>query len=228
MIDFLIRPENMPGRAATAFFTTRQVPDNMNVLASYAGVRPQNIYLPIQKHTDIVQIVDADDSPYIADAVVTHRPGLMIGVQTADCVPILLCDPQRRVVAAVHAGWRSTAAEILKKTLTVFSEHYYSSPADIHIAIGPAICGRCYEVGPEVIDGVTRATGAGDYSFAQGGKYHIDLRAANRQQALTMGIPSDLIWITPDCTHCLPEKYYSYRYAKGVAGRQYSCIALRD
>lgn len=224
MHDFLIRPGNMPGKLVSAFFTTRQAPADVNALASYAGVK--HIYLPIQKHTDIVQIVNDDLSPRVADAVVAHRTGLMIGVQTADCVPILLCDPQCRVVAAVHAGWRSTAEGILKKTLAVFADHYYSKPSDVLIAIGPAICGSCYEVGPEVADGVSRATGAGNYLFVKGSKYHIDLRAANRQQALSFGVLNENIWIAPDCTHCLPEKYYSYRYAKGVAGRLYSCIAL--
>lgn len=228
MHEYLVVPERFRHLPVTAFFTTKQSSYDLRDLVVLAGVDEGAFYLPLQKHTDIVQIVETDLNPQIADAVITCRTGLLIGVQTADCVPLLVCDPKRRVVAAIHAGWRSTAAGILKKALAVFTDRFYSNPSDIFIAIGPAICDSCYEVGSEVIDGVTRATGPGDYFFERGSKYHLDLRAANRQQAMAMGVPAEHLWVTTDCTCCLPEKYYSYRYAKGVAGRLYSCIALKN
>ncbi len=228
MRDFLIRPANMSRYAVSAFFTTRDVPDDMKVLASYAGSGLQNIYLPMQKHTDAVQVVDTDLTPRIADAVVTNRAGLLIGVQTADCVPLLLFDAKRRIAGAVHAGWRSTASGILRKALTVICDRFYANPSDILVAIGPAICGSCYEVGPEVVDAVARGTGAGDYITERGGKYHIDLRLANRLQAYSSGVRAHNIWQTADCTCCRPEKYYSYRHAKGVTGRLHGMIVLRQ
>ncbi|HSW63748.1 MAG TPA: peptidoglycan editing factor PgeF [Dissulfurispiraceae bacterium] len=227
MHDFLIRPQNMPAHTVTAFFATRQVTDDMKVLASYVGIGPQNVYLPIQEHTDVVQIIDADLTPHIADAVVTHRTGLLIGVKTADCVPVLLYDEKRRVVGALHAGWRGSAQVILTKALAVLTDHFYSNPVDILVALGPAICSDCYEVGPEVIEGVVKATGPGDYFSKRGSKYHIDLRAANRLQALAFGIPAAKIWMTADCTCCQSEKYYSYRYARGSTGRLYSMIVQK-
>jgi len=81
-------------------------------------------------------------------------------------------------------------------------------------------------VGPEVIEGVARATGSGDYVAEKADKYYLDLPAANKYQAVAMGIPPGHIWISGDCTFCLPEKYYSYRYAKGTTGRQYGLISL--
>ncbi|KAF0177730.1 MAG: hypothetical protein FD164_2333 [Nitrospirae bacterium] len=228
MHDFVIRPPNMSEHKVAAFFATRQMPDDRKVLASYAGIGPQSVYLPIQKHTDIVQIIESDLTPHIADAVVTHRAGLLIGVKTADCVPVLLYDEKRRVVGAVHAGWRSSAQAILTKALAVFTDRFYSNPVDILIAFGPAICSDCYEVGSEVIEGVVKATGPGDYVSKRGSKYHIDLRAANRLQALVFGIPAAKIWMSAECTCCRPEKYYSYRYAKGTTGRLYSMIAQKQ
>jgi YfiH family protein len=228
MRDYLIHPENMPDRAVSAFFTTRLAPDDMHVLASYADVPLQTIYLPVQKHTDTVQVVAEDMTARIADAVVTKRRGLLIGVKTADCVPILLYDPRRRAAGAVHAGWRSTAEAILRKTLAVFIDHFYSNVEDILVSIGPAICGGCYEVGPEVVEAVLKGTGPGSYISERGSRHHIDLRAANLQQALSSGVPAENIWQSTDCTFCRPEKYYSYRYAKETTGRLYGMIALKD
>ncbi|NLI29646.1 MAG: peptidoglycan editing factor PgeF [Nitrospiraceae bacterium] len=228
MLNYLVVPESFQHFPVAGFFTTKQADHDLAVLARHAGVAEHSVYLPIQKHTDTVQIVETVLPPVVADAVLTHRTGLMIGVQTADCVPILVCDPLRRVAGAIHAGWRGTAAGILLKTIGHCSDHYSCNPSDLYLAIGPSICGDCYEVGSEVAEGVQQMTGRGDYLFERQGKPHVDLRRANRQQALAAGIPADNIWISPECTFCLPDKYHSYRYAKGFAGRQYSFIALRD
>lgn len=184
-----------------------------------------NVYLPVQKHTDKVIVLDHDLEPRVGDAVVTDRRDVLIGIQVADCVPVLLFDTVRKVVGAVHAGWRGTAEGILKKTVTIMMDRFCSSPSDLRIAIGPSIKKCCYCVGHEVIEAVNRTTGA-DYAAENGGKYYLDLPAANKYQAESMGIPSGNIWISGDCTFCLPEKYYSYRYAKGTAGRQYGFIGM--
>lgn len=228
MRDFLIHPENMPARAVSAFFTTRLAPDDMHELTSYADVPLQNIYLPIQKHTDTVQVIAEDMTARIADAVVTKRRGLLIGVKTADCVPILLYDQRRHAAGAVHAGWRSTADAILRKTLAMFVDRFYSNVKDVLVSIGPAICGGCYEVGPEVVEAVLKGSGPGSYISERGSRHHIDLRAANRLQALSSGVPAENIWQSPDCTFCQPEKYYSYRYVRGTTGRLYGMIAMKE
>lgn len=211
---------------AKAFFTTKVSGCDKDAVSKIAGIALDNIYLPIQKHTDKVLIVDYDLEPKIADAVITNRKDILIGVQVADCVPILLHDMQKNVVAAVHAGWRGTAAEILKKTIKAMTDRFYTIPSDIVIAIGPGIRWCCYGVGYEVIEAVTRVTGSGDYVIKRGEKYCLDLPTANKYQALDSGVKPEHIWMSDECTFCLPEKYYSYRYAKGTTGRQCGFIGI--
>lgn len=188
--------------------------------------------MPVQKHTDTVVVPEVDLRPIIADAVVTNKRGLLVGIQVADCVPILLCDPVRRVIGAVHAGWRGTAAGILKKTIHTFAERFSSDPRDILVAIGPSIKSCCYEVDPDVAHAVAEASSGRDHSpdlyiRKKGAKYHVDLPCANRQQAVSEGIKGANIWIAGDCTFCNPEKYCSYRYARGTTCRQGGFIGMK-
>jgi polyphenol oxidase len=220
-----IVPDILKEHAVEAFFTTKAfVDDNLHALLPQAAA----IYLPIQRHTGNVLVVEYDLEPKVADAVITGRQGLALGIRTADCVPVLLYDPVMRVAGAVHAGWRGTAQAILKRTIEVFSDRFSSFPGDIVVVIGPSIRACCYQVGPEVIDGVTAATGSGDYVRIEGDSYYIDLQTANRLQALSAGIGISNIDIIDECTHCMPDRYYSYRYSKGAVGRQYAFIALAE
>jgi len=211
---------------AKAFFTTKALHCDVHRLAEFLSVPSVNIYMPIQKHTDKVMVLDDDRRPQVADAVITGKSGVFIGVQVADCVPVLLFDKKQQVAGAVHAGWRGTAASILKKTIETMSERFFCSPQDIIMAIGPAIGGCCYEVGYEVIESVVRATGEGDYYRTNGGKYCIDLTSANRQQAVSSGVLPEQIWLADECTFCKPDKYYSYRFTKGQTGRQCGVIGI--
>jgi len=223
--NILVPPVFSSGKAR-AFFSTRALRCDVQGLAEFLAVPAVNIYMPIQKHTDKVMVLDEDRVPAVADAVITGVRGIFIGVQVADCVPVLLFDKKQQVAGAVHAGWRGTAASILKKTIEMMSERFFSSPQDIIMAIGPAIGGCCYEVGHEVIEQVVRATGEGDYYRTRGGKYCIDLASANRRQAVSSGVPPNQIWLADECTFCGPEKYYSYRFAKGHTGRQCGVIGI--
>ncbi len=226
MHNKVVVPPVFDGHHVNAFFTTKAVQCDVHGLAEFLSVPSVNIYMPVQKHTDKVLVLDYDHGPETADAVITGNRGIFIGVQVADCVPVLLFDKKQRVAGAVHAGWRGTAASILKKTIEMMSQRFSTSPADIIVAIGPAIRGCCYEVGYEVIEAVVRASGEGDYCRANGGKYCIDLASANRQQALSSGVSPEQIWLADECTFCRPEKYYSYRFAKGTTGRQCGVIGI--
>lgn len=226
----LLFPGNISGHA-TAFFTGKDPGADLGEIGRIIGIDEHHIYLPIQKHTDTVTVPDADLSPRIADAVVTNRKEILIGIQVADCVPILLYDPRQRVIGAVHAGWRGTAAGILKETVRTFAERFSSDPGDILMAIGPSIKSCCYEVDPDVAHAVEKASGHDDqtredYIRKKGSKYHVDLPLANKYQALSEGIRQENIRIAPDCTFCNPEKYCSYRYAKGTTCRQGGFIGL--
>ncbi len=224
MIPNVIVPPVFSNDRVRGFFTTKNC--DVKAVSMAVGVSLTDIYLPIQKHTDKVLALDYDLEPTIADAVITNRKNVLIGVQVADCVPILLCDIKRQVIGAVHAGWKGTAADILRKTIKAMTDRYYSSPDDILIAIGAGIRWCCYEVGREVIDVVSEATGSGEYFIKKGEKYCLDLPTANKYQALSSGVPLKNIWISDECTFCLPEKYCSYRYAKGTTGRQCGFIGI--
>jgi YfiH family protein len=221
-----IDPQNLISCDVTAFFTTRSVGDNLGVVAERYNSSRDNIYIPIQKHTDNIHILDAGTEPVIADAVITEKKGVIIGVQVADCVPVLLYDRFRNVIGAVHAGWRGTAQEILKGTIRAMQERFDSSPENILIAIGPSIRQCCYEVGDEVETSVRNVTGEGNYYINNNNKCFIDLSSANKIQALSVGIPEENIWQSEECTFCNPDKFHSFRHAKKSAGRQGGFIGM--
>lgn len=223
----LIRPDNFRHAGhLTAFFTGKDPGSDLDEIGRITGFDEDHIYLPVQKHTDTVLVLEGDLSPKIADAVVTNRKGILIGVRVADCVPILLHDPVREVIGAVHAGWRGTAAGILKNTIRTFAGRFGCKAGDILIAIGPGIKKCCYEVDPDVAHAVEKASGPGDYIRQKGAKFHVDLPSANKSQALAEGVKEGNIWMTGDCTFCNPDKYCSFRYARGTACRQAGLVGM--
>lgn len=147
------------------------------------------------------------------DALVADVPELFVGVRTADCVPILLADVRQRRVAAVHAGWRGTAAGILTRAVEALG----ARPADIYAACGPSIGPCCYEVGPEVSE-----------RFGRLGRVKLDLAEENRQQLKQLGVPAAQIDPGPvPCTRCGEAHFESYRRDGERAGRMVSAIAIR-
>lgn len=185
-------------------------------------------FLALQKHTDIVYVLERpSNSEIIADAVVTNLIGIYIGVQTADCVPILLFDPIKKVVSAVHAGWRGTAKGILPKTISVMKEVFGCNSSDIIVSMGPAIKACCYEVGMEVVDALSKLLrDSQDFVRIKDGKTFVDLHKANTLQALNAGILPANIRVSNYCTYCRADILHSYRYCKSHAGRQYCMISL--
>jgi YfiH family protein len=173
-----------------------------------------------------ILVLSFGDGPKVADAVLTKRKNVLLGVAVADCVPVLIYDPIRRVCGAVHAGWRGTAKGILRRTLTVMEEHFYSDLSEVLIAIGPSIRWCCYTVGRDVLDAVQSSTGNGDYYETRNGKICLDLPTANGIQAVKSGVHKEHIWVSGDCTYCYPEKYFSYRYSRGPTGRQGGFVGM--
>ncbi len=220
----MITPQIFKGLPVIGFFTTKFL--GLSEIPRMLNIPLENIYLPIQRHTEKVIVLDYDTTPQIADAVVTKRRGILIGVQVADCVPIILYEKKMHIAGVIHSGWRGTAAGILKKTIEKMVTQFYANPSDIIIAIGPSIRWCCYGVGYEVIDAVKKSTGEGDYFIKKADKYCLDLQTANKYQALSMGVFEQNIWLSDECTFCHQEKYYSYRFSKGVTGRQFGFIGL--
>ncbi len=224
-MDKLIIPQIFNG-LVKAFFTKRDIGVNIDEVCNIYSINKEKVYLPIQRHTDIIQLVSGDLDKKVADAVITADKGLLIGIQVADCVPILILDSKNLVVGAVHAGWRSTASSILKKTIQFMFQYFYSDPADIKIAMGPSIRWSCYYVGHEVKEAIYKATGEGEFYFKRDGGYFIDLPTANMYQAISMGISDRNIWISNECTYCNPKEFYSYRYDKSLKGKQGGFIGI--
>jgi len=225
-MEKLICPDIFSGNVK-AFFTTRALGADLQKICSFLSIQREDIFLPIQKHTSKVYVLESDLEPKVADAVITKRKGILIGVQVADCVPILLHDRRKSVIGSAHAGWRGTASQIIKRTIRKMVECYRSSPKDINIALGPSIRWHCYVVDKGVKDTIYRATGDGRYYRKHTNrKYRIDLASANIHQALSMGVLKEHIWISDECTHCKSHKYYSHRHRKGSRGRQGGFIGI--
>jgi YfiH family protein len=165
-----------------------------------------------QIHSGIV--VDVDDTSAAGEAVqgdaaVTELHGVALGVQTADCVPILIADAQGRAVAAVHAGWRGTAARIAAIAVGRLSEKFQLDRKSLRAVIGPHIGVCCYEVGEEVVQGI-----ADDEAIerrAEWPKPHLNLATANRRQLIEAGIPEAFIETSSLCTKCREDLFHSYR-----------------
>ena len=188
--------------------------------------------------------------PCNGDASLTNTPGLLLGVRTADCVPILLVDPKKRAVAAVHAGWRGTLARILEKAVGELAAKFKSQPSDLLAAIGPAIGPCCYEVGAElVIQFTSQFAAAADYfDEPRSGEepnplqwlnmmppghqpppknVRLDLPKANRAQLLAAGVHEKNIFSSGLCTACHPSLFFSYRKQGPRSGRLLAAIALK-
>jgi len=149
------------------------------------------------------------------DALLENSPGSVVAVKTADCIPILLADERRRAVAAVHAGWRGTAAEIARRAVEQMGERFGTAPGNLHAAIGPGIGACCYEVGPEVAE-----------RFGLVGRTHLDLTEINREQLLDSGVTAGRIYASRLCTMCLGAEFHSFRRDREAAGRLYSFIGI--
>jgi YfiH family protein len=181
----------------------------------------------VQVHSGIVR--DMDDTRAAGDAVegdasVTSIHGALLGVQTADCVPILIADSSGSCVAAIHAGWRGTAARITAKTVARLIEKFDVRADDLTAAIGPHIGVCCYEVGPEVVDAINEPSAFEQRS--DWAKPHLNLAAANRQQLLSVGLSADRIEATSLCTQCRSDLFFSYRREGERAGRMLSVIGI--
>lgn len=162
------------------------------------------------------------------DALVTDQPDVLLTVRTADCVPVLIHDPVRRVVAAVHAGWRGAVAGIVPKTLAVMGRRFGSQPGWLRVGIGPAAGFCCYEVDEPVLSRLracvegwrelVRPTGP-DTAL-------LDLRGLVRGQAQAAGVREDAVFDVSLCTICHPNLFHSYRRDGKLRGTMVSGIML--
>lgn len=176
-----------------------------------------------QVHGAAVVRAPWDGAP-AADAAVATAPGLLLAIETADCLPVLFVDPVRRAVAAAHAGWRGTAAGVARAALDALLAAG-SRRDDVRVALGPAIGACCYEVGEEVRTALGPSLA---HCFRAGSpRPFFDLRAANRAQLEAAGLAPAAIEDVDECTRCLPERYHSWRRDGAAAGRLIHVVGFR-
>jgi len=184
-----------------------------------------------QIHSADVRVVsdeqDAQQKPGVlgddkyCDALVSNTPKILLAVKTADCVPMLIADPQTGAFAAVHAGWRGTSVSIVLGAISQLQSEYGTRAEDLRAAIGPAANSCCYEVGREVIDQFKERFPQSTHLFTptRDGHAFIDLQTANRDQLAGAGVSPERIHIAPLCTMDRTDLFFSYRREKSVHGR---------
>lgn len=155
------------------------------------------------------------------DAIVSDARGVLAGVKTADCVPLLLGDPVTGTFAAVHAGWRGTLASVAVRAVEQMTTEYKVVPENLRVAIGAAAGPCCYEVGSEVIEAFTERFDNAEKLFTRTSAGHalVDLLSANRDQLLSTGVAAERIHTAPICTMCRTDLFFSYRREKNVHGK---------
>jgi polyphenol oxidase len=225
--------EAVTGEASTPLVTLRQIHSSVLVLGASADAgRP---------------------SPCKGDGLITDEPGVLLGVQTADCIPVLVADRKRKVVAAFHAGWRGTVKRIVEAGVGRMRLEFGCRPEDLIAAIGPGVGACCYAVGDEVLSSFESQFTYSDALFHEvydtdpvrtrypmlfltqrapghsniGPSLHVDLVEANRRQLLDAGLKPQSIQSTGGCTSCHRELFFSHRASQGHAGRMMSVIGIR-
>jgi len=206
--------------------------DDWTAMAHAFGIRLERLATVNQVHGENIIKVDEmnilDVRSVHADAMISRVPGIAIGVETADCVPVLLYDPVMQAVAAVHAGWRSTVKKIVQKTVNRMHEEFGTESSRLIAAIGPAIGPECYEVDEPVMGPVRDAFSFWQEVSAPRGtdRWGLDLVKANKLELMQIGLSEKNIHSVGMCTACKKDSFYSYR-VEGKTGRMLSVIMLK-
>lgn len=213
--------------------------ENYRRFCAATGTDESRVVMTNQVHGVEVRAVDEAEvkpdllapTPFEADGLTTDRPGITLVIFSADCVPILLFDPVRRVAGACHAGWRGTAGAIARWTVEAMVSRYGCAPEDIRAAIGPAIGPCCFETDADVPQAMETSLGALAAPFIREvgpGRYRVGLRDMNRAILLQAGLSERLIDVSLDCTCCRHDRYWSHRHTGGVRGSQAAAIMLEE
>ena len=224
-------------RSAAASGDSREnVEENFRRLCAALGTDVERVVLTHQVHRDTIRVVtDADAGKglwrrrdYDADAFITDRPGLPIAVFSADCMILLLCDPVHRAVGAVHAGWRGTALNITGQAVQAMTRAFGTNPADLVCAIGAGIGPCCFETHDDVPEAMRAAFREEPEPFLcpRGLKWTVDLKGLNRHCLERSGVPAANISVSPLCTACHRELYWSHRAMGDARGVQCAMISL--
>ncbi len=186
------------------------------------NIAPKLIFTVKQVHGNKVLIIDNTlaaewaggraENTFSADAIITKETGIAIAIRTADCLPIIMAEPQHRVIAVAHAGWRGTYKQIAARTIDNLVDKFALQPENILAALGPCIGACCYEVGSEVVEKFKADfSGWRDYFVPKEKKWHLDLIGANKAQLIELGVRKENIDCINLCTACNQKLFFSYR-----------------
>lgn len=236
----------------TEWDSRENVKENRRKLQEAVGAEEMKLAPVLQFHSDSIVVFErAPSAPVRADGSITQKNGLLLAIQTADCVPILLVDPEHRAIAAVHAGWRGTLARIVEKAVGRMQMEFKTQPEELLAAVGPAIGGCCYEVGTEVAAAFSGqfANAAEFFDDLRTGdepnplqwlnmmppghqpppkKVLLDLRKANRAQLVAGGLAEKNIFVSELCTACRRDLLFSYRKEGAQSGRMMAVVGIRE
>jgi YfiH family protein len=200
--------------------TSENIQTNLELFTKHLGINVNSLARSYQCHGDEILITQVPVYAENFDAIITNSKGVFPGVGIADCCPILLADPMHQVVAAIHAGWKGTVKEIVRKTVEKMQMEFQSLPTDILAYIGPCISQEFFEVGDEVANQFLS-----EVKVLKNGKYHIDLKLANALQLKNAGVKQ--IEISPFCTVKNNDLFFSYRKENGQTGRMLAVIGFK-
>jgi polyphenol oxidase len=240
--------EAVTGDAATQMVTVRQFHSNLVVFTGGTKVRRK-------KPSNAPGVANDGLAPPVCkgDGLITGQAGLLLAIQTADCIPVLIADRRQRVVGAFHAGWRGTVRRIVESGVGRMRLEFGSKPGDLIAAIGPGIGACCYAIGEEVYSAFESQFTYGRELFHEvddtdpvrtkypmlfltqrapghspiGSNLHLDLIEANRRQLLDAGVKPRSVHVVGGCTNCRPDLFFSHRASRGHAGRMMSAIGIR-
>lgn len=213
----------------------KNVEENFRLLSRAIGFDVDHLVLTRQIHTDIVRVVTKakhrglDNHNYPeCDGLVTNDPGTALTIFTADCTPILLHDPVTGAVGAAHAGWRSTALDIAGKTAGKMVEAFGCNPENIRAAIGPNLSVCCFQTDADVPQAMIARFGAEaeQWIHSDGNKFYVNLKEINAFALRRAGVTH--IEISPECTLCSHDRYWSHRYTRGIRGSQGAIIVCKE
>lgn len=248
-----LRIEKLLNLGYTDWDRRERIDENRRRFAKALGAADLPLVTLRQIHSDIAHVISAPPAELLkGDALATRSPGLLLAIQTADCIPILLVDPRHRAVAAIHAGWRGTLARIAAKTLGRMQMEFATKPADVLAGIGPGIGHCCYEVGSDVVKEFAaqfpqaRSWFEGPFDALASGedpnplpwltmmppghpppppRCHLDLKAANAALLIDAGLSPKNIFVSDLCTSCRTDLFFSYRRER-TTGRMMSVIGI--
>ena len=227
----------------------------IGVSNSRSARKQSSLVTPRQIHSDIIHhISEVPKETPAGDGLITSTPGILLGVLTADCLPVILVDTKRRAIGVFHAGWRGTIKRIVEKGVGEMHRWFGTRPSDLRAAIGPGIRGCCYEVGSEVLSAFESQFSYGAELFRETKerneiherypllfltarapghselpkKIFLDLAEANRRQLIDAGVPAKKVSDVGLCTSCRVDLLFSHRAEKGVTGRMMAVAGILE